>query len=515
MKKLLSLLLALAMVLALMPLAMAEAAPDVYRFDEQITLKVSVFDRGATGQTPVDNNYWTDWIQKEFGDPRNIKLEWSVIPRMEEVDKLNILMASGDAGDICFTYTEGVITNFVQQGGLVELTDLIEQYGQNIKSYLGQDLLDYGIFEGGQYAIPAKRVILATQGEFIREDWLEKLGLSMPTTKEELYNVLVAFRDQNPGGVENVIPYALNNDLYYQEHIRLSFIKNLDERTLATVPDLMWDGYEDYVLFMNKLYNEGLLSPDFALDASTTNLFWGDMSSGKGGAYTANYDHPIRVSPGILSALQAYEPEAKLTPLNCFESVIDGKYYHDSYAPNGIFCVVPVFSKHPEAAVMYLDWLTQQNTLTFLQNGEEGVHHELNEDGIPVLKDVQDERKFNSMQNIDYTLLTNGQQFADESMLVKAQALSYQGYADLYPKMYEIATENMVVTRFHFDVVLPAYSQYNNALYEFQKELLTKSVMAKPEDCLTTFYQLRDQYMADGGQAVMEEKIAAWDNAHK
>lgn len=515
MKKLFSMLLALSMLLSLMPLATAETTPEVFRYDEQITLKVSIFDRGATGQTPVDNNYWTEWIQKSFGDPRNIKMEWVVIPRSEEVDKLNILMASGEAADICFTYTEGVITNFVEQGGLVELTDLLDQYGQNIKSYLGEDLLKYGVFEGGQYALPSKRVVLATQGMFIREDWLEKLGMSMPTTKQEFYEALVAFRDKNPGGVEKVIPYAMGSDLTTHNHLRLSFIKNLDKGTLYTVPDIMWEGYEDYVLFMNKLYNEGLVSPDFALDTAGSDLFHGEVTSGAAGGYTMNYDHPIRVSPGILAALQAQEPEAKLSPLNCFESVVDGKYYHESYQPNGIFNFIPIYSKHPEAAVMYMDWMTQMDTLYFLQNGEEGVHHTLNEDGIPVLLDVQDERKFNSMQNLDYTLLTNGQEFSDPAMKIKAQALSYQGYADLFEPMYTISNEELVTVGTHFDVIIKADSQYNTSLTAFKKELLTKSVMAKPEDCLNVFYTLREQYMKDGGQAVMDEKIAAWENMNK
>ncbi len=514
MKKIVSLFLCLLLCLSVLTVAGAETKEEVFRYDQQVTLRVSVFDRGVTGGTPVDNNYWTDWIQKNFGDPRNIKMEWVVIPRTEEVDKLNVLMASGEAADICFTYTEAVITNFVQQGGLVELGELIEKHGQNIKSYLGEDLLKYGIFEGGQYAIPAKRVVLATQGMFLREDWLEKLGMKMPTTKEEFYNALVAFRDQNPGGVENVIPYAMGDDLTSHNHLMLSFIKSLDEKTLATVPDIMWDGYEDYVLFLNKLYNEKLISPDFALDKS--NLLWNAVSSGQAGGYTYNYDHPIRVSPGILGALHAYQPEAKLSPLNSFESATDpSKYYHGMYAPNGIFNFIPVYSKNPEAAIMYMDWLTRLDVLYFLQNGEEGVHHVLNEEGVPVLQDVQDERKYNSMQNIDYTLLTNGQEFEDESLRLKAQALSYQNYADLFEPMYNTFMMDPITTNFHFDVVLKADSQYGTSLTAFRKELLTKATMAAPEDCLKVFYELRDQYMKDGGQAVMEEKIAAWDNMHK
>ncbi len=512
MKRFLTLFLALALILCAIP-AMADAPADVFRFPEQVTLKVSIFDRGATGQTAVDNNFWTQWIQQEFGDPRNIKMEWSVIPRSEEVAKLNMLMAAGEAADICFTYDEAVVSNFVQQGGLIEMTELLDKHGQNIKSYLGEDLLAYGRFEGGQYSLPAKRVVLADQGEFIREDWLEAMGMEMPKTKAELYDCLVAIRDQNPGKVEGVIPYAVNLDLVNHNIIKNSFIKEIhDERALATKPDILQDGYVDYVLFLNKLYNEGLLSPDFALDDSELNMK--DVAAGKAAMYQANYDHPIRVSPGTLSALQAQTPGAKLSPLNCFESVVDGKYYHPSYAPNGIFVFMPVYARAPEAAMMYLDWLCNLDTLYFLQNGVEGETYDLNEDGIPVIKDVQGDKHFNSMQNLDYTLLTNGQEFKDPELRIKAQALSYQGYADLYDKIYEVGNENLLVTSFHFETIIPSSAQYQTSLNLLRREMLTKAVMAKPEDCLGIYEQLVKQYMAEGGQAIMDEKVAAWDKAH-
>lgn len=510
MKKLVALVMALAMCLSMFALT-ATAEGDVYRFDKQVTLKVSVFDRGATGGTDVTNNAYTKWIQENFGDPRNIKIEWVVIPRSEEVPKLNMLMAGGTAADICFTYSDDVVANFVGQGGLVELTDLIEKYGPHIRSFLGEDVIKGGIFEGRQYALPARRVVLATEGFFIREDWLEELGLPMPTTKEEFYNTLVAFKQAKP----DCIPFAIGANLRYPDkQLELSFIKDMDERTLACCPPPMWDGYEDYVVFMNKLYNEGLISPDFTLDTSDLNLK--DVSAGKAGVYTYNYDHPIRVSPGILSALQAYEPNAKLTPLDCFESASDPtKYYHVSYQPSGLQCFIPVFSKCPEAAMMYLDWLCEYDTIYFLQNGVEGVTYTLNEDGIPIVNDVEGEYHFNSMQNLDYTLLVNGQYLDQEELLIKAQATSYQGYADLFQPMYEVGMRDLVhADLVHFDRVLPTFAEKNTSLVNYEQEMVAKCVMAKPEDCVELLHTMTKEYMAMGGQAVMEEKLAAWDAMH-
>lgn len=516
MKKILSLVLALAMVLSFMLTANAEG--EVYRFEEPVTLRVSVFDRGNAGGTAPDNNYWTAWIQENFGDPRNITIEWCVIPRSEEVAKLNILMASGEAPDICFTYTESVAANYVAQEGLYELSDLLDKYGPNIKALLGEKVINAGRFNGGLYAIPARRVVIADQGIFIREDWVEKLGMEMPTTKEELLTVLRAFRDNDMNGngdTTDEIPWAVGSDLTMGGLFQLSFLKDLSDRSLACIPRPMSDGYKDYALFLNQMYNEGLLSPDFALDKA--DLLFNDITAGKAGVYCYNYDHPIRVSPGILAALQAYEPEAKLTALHCFESVTDPtKYYHSMYGAHGLLNFIPIYSQQPEAAMMYLDWLCQYDTIYFLQNGIEGVTYDLNEEGIPVVKtpdEANHDKTFNSMQNLDYTLLINGQWLDTEERTMKAQSLSYQGYAHLYEDLYTKNHVDPITTGFHFETVLENEAQYSTTLSDFQKELLTKVAMAKPEEASALFDTLVEEYKAMGGQAVMEEKLAAWDAA--
>ena len=140
MKKLLALVLILCMAVPLF--AVAHAEENVYRFDKPLTLKVSVFDRGTPGNSPADNNYYTKWIQENFGDPRNITIEWVVIPRSEEESKLATLITSADtAPDVCFTYNGAIVSNYVSQGGVREISDLIDQYGPTLKEFLGQEVV--------------------------------------------------------------------------------------------------------------------------------------------------------------------------------------------------------------------------------------------------------------------------------------------------------------------------------------------------------------------------------------
>ena len=519
MKKVWSLLLVLAMLLTLAVIPASAETAEVFRYDQPITLKVSVFDRGNTGGTAPDNNYWTKWIQENFGDPRNIKIEWVVIPRSEEEPKLaTLMMDEASCPDICFTYNESIVTDYVNQGGVTELSKYVDEYGPNLKKFLGDEVLEFGKFGGGQYAIPARRVVVAWMGMFIREDWVEKLGRKMPTTKDEFLDTLRAFRDENPGNVEGgCIPFALQRDLRYNLPLQWSFYKDLDMRTLACEPTVAHDGYEDYLLYLNTLYREGLVSPDFALDAN--NQDWQDVTSGKAGGYTGNYDHPIRVSPGILASLRAYEPDAKLTPVNCFESVTDPtKYYHPVYAAAGLLNFIPVYSQHPEAAIMYLDWLCQYDTIYFLQNGLEGITSDLNEDGIPVVKDVDADHHdmtYNSMQNIDYTLLVNGQWLDTPEKTMKAQSLSYQGFADLFEEEYTVGNYDSILGGFHFDVPLENNSKYGTTLNAYEQEILVKCTMASSaEECSKLYQEMLKQYMEMGGKAVMDEKYEAWDKAH-
>ncbi len=519
MKKVWSLILVLALLLTMVSIVPAVAEQEVFRYDEPVTLKVSVFDRGNTGGTAVDNNYWSKWIQENFGDPRNIKIEWVVIPRSEEEPKLaTLMMDEASCPDICFTYNESIVTDYVNQGGVIEVSDLIEKYGHTLKSFLGDEVLEFGRFSGGQYAIPARRVVVAWMGMFIREDWVEKLGRQMPTTKEEFVDTLRAFRDENPGNVEGgCIPYALGKDLRYQLPLQWSFFKDLSTRTLACEPAVAHDGYEDYLLFLNTLYREGLVSPDFALN--TDDAQWAEVTSGRAGGYTYNYDHPIRVSPGILASLRAYEPTAKLTPLNCFESVTDPtKYYHPVYSAAGLLNFIPVYSQHPEAAIMYLDWLCQYDTIFFLQNGIEGVTYELKENGIPKVLDVDEahhDMVYNSMQNIDYTLLVNGQWLDTPEKTMMAQASSYQGFEDLFEEEYTVGNYDAILGGFHFDVPLENNSKYSTTLSSYEQEILVKCTMAtSAEECSAIYKDMLQKYMDMGGKAVMEEKYAAWDAAH-
>lgn len=63
-------------------------------FAENVELKVPVYDRGVEGVPDVTNNYWTKWVQSNFGDKYNITVTYVPITRSDVMSDYAMLAAS-------------------------------------------------------------------------------------------------------------------------------------------------------------------------------------------------------------------------------------------------------------------------------------------------------------------------------------------------------------------------------------------------------------------------------------
>lgn len=476
------------------------------------TLTVEVFDRGKPGQAPLDNNYFTKYVNDNFGSKYNTTVKYVAVPRAQEVDKLNLLMASNQAPDICFTYDQNVVYKYVKSEGIIQLDNLLQQYGSNLTKYLSKDVLSYGTFGGKQMVIPAKRTILAGHGTWIRQDWLDKLGMKAPTNQDELYNTLVAFRDKNPGNVSGgVIPWAMGlpgSSSSYGFNLALSNAwTKMSDQDAATLSDWEKPGNKDGLKFLNKLYNEKLISPDFAVD-KTGQQANADLSNGKGGFTEANFDYPIRNNPGIYDNLKKNVPGAVLTPIDTFKNY-EGKYYKNEYNPNGIFIMIPKTSKNAVQAIQYLNWMSDSKVIFDMQNGKEGVNYKLI-DGIPQSLPATGDMQINSSQNVDYEILTNGAELGDSEKNMKAVAMSYPGYETEAAKELKIAQTDTYRT-FWFETPSDSNAKYSTTLADKTVEMQVKLISAKPADFDKLYDSLVQEYLEAGGKAVKEENIKIYN----
>lgn len=169
-----------------------------------------VFNEGDS----IEDNIWTRTALEEY----NIKLkyEWTV-PDAQYAEKLSLMYSSGDLPDF-LSVDVGAFETLYQEGQLQEVGTVADQYFSSYNKKLLQDA-DGGAAQqlaakdGKRYAIvqPAGHEENAYI-MWIRQDWLDTLGLDAPKTFDELTNVLKAFYENDPAGTgkNNYIPLGLS-----------------------------------------------------------------------------------------------------------------------------------------------------------------------------------------------------------------------------------------------------------------------------------------------------------------
>ncbi|MBN2735817.1 MAG: extracellular solute-binding protein [Spirochaetales bacterium] len=483
-------------------------------FGPQQNLSVELFDRDTPGLA-IDDGYQAHYIMKKIKKSQNISLSFVPVPRWEEVPKLNALMTAQKAPDLCFLYDIPTISNYIKSESLADLGPALKKYGSHLKEYLGEDLLKYGCWNGIQYTIPAKRPLTPAFSSFIRKDWLDKLGLGIPTTKQEFYEALVAFRDKNPGKVENPIPFGIQiyeNIIDWNVHTLVwSFVEKMSEEEFASKYDQgrwVMPGYKEGFRFLNRLYHEKLINLDFDTD-KTGDLLRRHQIQGLVGAWIGNYDLPYR-SDGVFPELKKNVADGEIIPFDPFENY-EGKHVKMKYSPAGLHMFVPSFNKNQlEAVIKYLDWMaSDKEILKILQNGEIGIHYKtVNADGIPIQKVSNDDLPLEYKINWhDFAIISTGAfDYGDDALNMKAQAMNYPGFEKYIVRAMEIAYTDAFLAPY-FDVVIESEAKYSSNLKSKSVEIFIKSITAEPDNFDKVYDKLVVEYMDLGARAIIDEKI--------
>ncbi|HHY81515.1 MAG TPA: extracellular solute-binding protein [Clostridiales bacterium] len=482
---------------------------------EPVKITVEVFDRGTDGgKTDPTNNYWTDWIKQKLLEDENIEVTFIPVSRWEETEQLNNLMAAGTAPDVCYTYSGDLVSLYREQGGLTVLNpymdllkDLDELLGED-ESLPGRRLIERNrIAETGEiHSIPARRMNVAGINTFIRKDWLDKLNLPIPNTIDEFFDTLVAFKENADVLGVDVIPFEMTTDVRWRaEPLIHSFIDpNLSdkEKWINTVIDrnYLLPGVKEGYRFLNKMYNAGLIDPEFYLykdDVKNEEY----IKAGRVGSFIHNWDQPYRGSPSLVDSMRENFPDAEYITIDPFVNSV-GKRVKMKYNQAGLNVFVPSFSKNAEAAVRYINWLAKPEVYRFLQFGEEGVNHEV-VNGLPRTIAATGPTIQNSLNNIDYTLNMNGIWLGDHETTLKAIANGYS----CEPHYIENAMKTALNDAYALPVVpvtLTVAGPYSEDL-KTKGEVGTCNAIRAPE---SEFDKIWDEFIADWKASGADEIIA-------
>ena len=525
MKKVFASLLALIMLLSMMTIpALAEdqvsytaSGAKVITYGEQIELKVPIYQRNGI-KDPIEDNYWTHWVQENFGDKYNIKVTYIPISRSGEVQDFTTKMGSADtAPDMIFHYDNPQLLAYIDQEFVQEIDeDMVKEYMPDYLAYVGDDAYQAGKYNVNgkkvQMYFPAARDDADNWATVIRADWLEKVGKEMPKSVEEYLDVLRAFRDANLGGDYTVpatqqLPSTtgMRADSYRTGHT--------DPREIAIYSDLQvvsldWEPIKRNYKTLNTMYNEGLISKEFALDADG-NQAKSDFVNGKAGVY----GFYLASNSDVISTLMQNCPDAKLAILDARSGVPAGETLYDYKAdPIGISTGIGAYCKHPEAVMMYINWMAQPEVLEYLQYGEEGKHYNV-VNGLKVLNSEYDgpDRFCSTNANIDLFIMVA--QTRRDATSPEAMAATYCpiGYEYLMEQIFENNARKNYIHNYRFTTPIVSQSEYGEDL-RARFQAISAQVITCPADQFDTLYDsLVAEYKAAGLDEIHEEKARVYD----
>lgn len=254
----------------------------------------------------LEQYYFTAYMDYLTG----LNIEWTCIDSSARGERLPLMLSTGDLPDAMIA--SGLSNEQLMRYGMTEeilrpVNDLL-QYMPNFNVILDahpEIIADITCLDGNIYTIPALNGNDNTLGIrfFYNQYWLDNLGLPVPTTLDEFYTTLVAFKEQDADGngdATNEIPFSGSWDEGYAERApimtAMGFNSNgdfmglnflTDHPTAAFFP--YTEQFRDYIEFMKKLFDEGLMDPDtFTQSEVQYNAKTREGSVGFGGA-AANY----------------------------------------------------------------------------------------------------------------------------------------------------------------------------------------------------------------------------------
>lgn len=301
------------------------------------------------------------------------------------LEQLNLRIAAGDMPDV-FSPWNGIESELIKNGALLDLTDLLQEKAPHLWESIPEEMWDAvkandPTGENRIYVIP-QVLNYGRNGGMIRQDWLDSLGLKMPTTQEEFVEVLRAFKNDDPNGngVADEIATGGRAEVRWMGQM-------FGQYGIA-----MWEGYpqwdiydgeltysavtqnmKDCLEWMSELYAEGLLDPETLLNDKSA---WdGKINSGVVGVWEHlpqecyNYAENIYTGTGI-------KPQIAILPAISAPGY-EGYYTHRQMNGGGFVVANTEDEEKIDKIMKVLDAYGNQDMWMEFYNGVEGMHSEV------------------------------------------------------------------------------------------------------------------------------------------
>ena len=335
-----------------------------------------------------------DYNDNEFfqalEEKTGVHIDWMMNSSSDFVTNFNLMIASNQIPDMVYGvasyYSDGLDAS-IDDGYFLDLTDKVDEYMLNYQALRKADPqveIDTMTDSGRLACVYA--VYTEEQGPWygmqMRKDWLDELGMDVPTTYDEWEAALTGFKDQLGAYAPLSLTFngfdTMNGGLSAGYGVWATW--QLDETGKVNWGPAM-DGWKDYLTKMNDWFEKGLIDPDFmAQDA-----FMVDMTSvitGKTGAWTSMYTMPS------LYEASSEDPDMYIVPVTG-PVVNEGDELHLRYRNvyTGTTTSVSADCSNWELALRWLDYLFSEEGARLANYGVEGDTYTMADDGTITFTD--------------------------------------------------------------------------------------------------------------------------------
>ena len=398
------------------------------------------------GDAPADEQAVEDAINEILLEKVNATIDMQFSTWTDFQQKYSLELTAGSA-DLIYIANWLNYGQLATSGAFEELDDLLDQYAPELKATVGDANLNMCKVDGKIYAIPCTWAEYVSNGLKYREDLREKYDLPVPNSLENFEAYLLGIQENEPNQpllavtTEESQGFLTGFDAAWIFNMKYPWVNanglpyglaaNYD--TPSDVYDYWWsDDFVEDVKLMKKWADLGFWSKSALSDTNNSESY-------KNGLCVAEIagQNPNKQITAINDFINDGHDDWKTEYIAYGE--VTGVIYPGHATQNGTAIVRGC--KNPERALKVLELLmTDQELNNLIQAGIEGVHYELDEQGI--YHNLNPESPtfayegFNTwaLRNGDYKLLQETDVVLNE-MFEKYDALSAKTkfpYTDIY-----------------------------------------------------------------------------------
>jgi len=314
-------------------------------------------------------------INKISREKINVEVDLMPLDAAAWQQQVNLLLAGNEKLDIIMSSSLMGYTTQVSRGQLVELDELLEQYGQDIKNTMPEAIYNGTRINGKIYGIPSIRDFAQDYGMVMRKDLVDKynIDLSKVKTWADLTEVFKVIKANEPNMAPLVATGQSNQPVAFMIAPVVDALSDglgvikMDDPEMKVVNLYELDEYRELLLLVRQWHEAGYTLPD----AATTQEAGANLvKAGKGFGYFNN------LKPGY-AAQESLLTNHEMVQVSLTDAVVQ------SSSASSFMLSIARNTTDPVSAMKFINLLyTDADVMNLLANGIEGKHYVIQENGL-------------------------------------------------------------------------------------------------------------------------------------